>query len=332
VATSQRPAFGQALPLLATLLVLLAGCGGSSTGPLAVASPTATSAGSVCASYAKPSTATPPAGAPASDDLTALGDEFSEAATMANWRDLDTIEGWANRTERADINQTAQGALYLLPYSSVWYNDLSGIFLYKPVSGDFMVTARLRVSGRQTDTPTSVDSLAGLMARAPDSGPWQSGHENWVLVDSGHGSSASPLPQIETKTTVDSDSELQLQPSVADWVYLRLVRVGPVMALLSHAEAMPWQLNACYVRPDLPAELQVGVNAFTDWSSIPQALVSNTFAYHQTQLHGPDYHPDLIARVDYVRFQRPRVPAALTNAIAANRIGLGAWLAYVMRP
>ncbi|HYM28384.1 MAG TPA: hypothetical protein VET66_09555, partial [Steroidobacteraceae bacterium] len=203
---------------------------------------------------------------------------------------------------------------------------------YKLVSGNVMVTARLRASGKQTDTPTSVDSLAGLMARSPDNGSWQTGHENWVLVDAGHGSSASPLPQIETKTTVNSASELQLQPSVADWVYLRLVRVGPVVALLSHAEGMPWQLNACYMRPDLPAELQVGVNAFTDWQSIPDALVSNTLAYHQTALRGADYHPDLIARFDYVRFQRPPVPAAAIHALAAHRIGLGAGLASVMRP
>jgi hypothetical protein len=137
------------------------------------------------------------------------------------------------------------------------------------------------------------------------------------------------VPQFETKTTINSASELQHQSSVADWVYLRLVRVGPAAVMLSHREGMPWQLSACYVRPDLPAALQVGVNAFTDWLSIPQALKDNTPAYHQTALSGPDYHPDLIARFDYVRFQRPPVPAAVTAAIAANRISLGAWLGYI---
>jgi hypothetical protein len=259
--------------------------------------------------------------APVADDLTPLSDEFDQAGTLAQWNDLAKVEKFPSKAARLDINTTSPGQLYIEPYTSTWFEDYRGVFLYKEVTGDYMVTARVRATGKSSDTPTSTFSLAGLMSRAPRAitmDSWTPHGENWLFIATGYGNGGIDGPQFETKTTINSASTLWLTRSRADWVNLRILRFGEVFLTLYQFPGGPWTLSRCFDRPDLPRTLQVGVHAYTDWNTITTRYPDDPVAFNRATLTGPDTHPDLIARDDYVRFQRPAFPDALEAKVAAG--------------
>jgi len=266
-------------------------------------------------------TTTTAATAPVADDLTPLSDEFDQPRTLAQWKDLATVEKFPSKAARLDINTTSPGQLYIEPYTSTWFEDYRGVFLYKEVTGDYMVTARVRASGKTSDTPASTFSLSGLMSRAPRSvtmDSWTPHGENWLFIATGYGNGGIDGPQFETKTTTNSASDLWLTPSRADWINLRVLRVGEVFLMLYQFTGGPWTLSRCFDRPDLPQKLQVGVHAYTDWNTITTRYPDDPEGFNRTMLTGPDTHPDLIARDDYVRFQRPAFSGALKATVAAG--------------
>lgn len=61
-----------------------------------------------------------------------------------------------------------------------------------------------------------------------------------------------------------------------------------------------------YFRPDLPATLQAGLTGYTDW---PTASSLGAAQHNSTVIRAGN--PDLVALVDYVRYQRPRMPAGM---------------------
>jgi hypothetical protein len=272
--------------------------------------------------------------APAQDDLTPLSDEFNNAASLASWKNLSTVEGWPSQIEKMDVNATSPGALYLVPYTSTWFDDYHGVFLYKEVTGDFMVTTHIKATGKHSAVPTSAYSLSGIMVRAPRDGltpaTWQSGHENWVFITTGIGQAGFHEPQIETKTTVNSLSDLRLIPSAADWIDLRVVRVGQTFVMLYRLPGASWQLSRCFDRPDMAERLQVGLNAYSDWNTIDSQFHGDGGAFNRTLLKGPETHPDLIMRDDYIRFSRSPVPDAVKAQIVHGGLALAAWLPFVM--
>ncbi len=198
-----------------------------------------------------------------------------------------------------------------------------------------MVTTRIKANGKHSAVPTSAFSLTGLMARAPRDGltpdTWTPGHENWVFITTGVGHAADRAPQIETKTTVKSVSDLRLIHSSTDWLGLRVVRIRQAFVLLYRLPGEAWTLSRCFDRPDLPQRLQVGLNAYTDWDRINSQYFNNEGAFNRTLLTGPDTHPDLIVRDDYIRFSRPNVPDVVKAQIAGGSLALTDWLPFVMR-
>jgi hypothetical protein len=266
-------------------------------------------------------TTTSAAPTPVADDLTPLSDEFDQAGTLTQWKDLATVEKFPSKAARMDINTTSPGQLYIEPYTSTWFEDYRGVFLYKEVTGDYMVSARVRASGKASDTPTSTFSLSGLMSRAPRNitmDSWTPHGENWLFIATGYGNGGIDGPQFETKTTTNSASTLWLTRSRADWVNLRILRVGEVLLMLYQFTGGPWTLSRCFDRPDLPQTLQVGVHAYTDWNTITTRYPDDPEGFNRATLTGPDTHPDLIARDDYARFQRPTFSGALKGKVAAG--------------
>jgi hypothetical protein len=258
---------------------------------------------------------------PLADDLTRLNDEFDQAGTLTQWKDLAAVEGFPSKAARLDINTTSRGQLYIEPYTSTWFEDYRGVFLYKEVTGDYMVTARVRASGKSSETPTSTFSLSGLMSRAPRNitmSSWTPHGENWLFIATGYGDGGIDGPQFETKTTTNSASDLWLTPSRADWANLRVLRIGEVFLMLYQYMGDPWTLSRCFYRPDLPQTLQVGVHAYTDWNTITTRYPDDPAGFNRATLTGPDTHPDLIARDDYVRFQRPASSVTLKAMLATG--------------
>jgi hypothetical protein len=271
--------------------------------------------------------ATPPA-----DDLTPLSDEFDDAHSLSQWQNLNSVEGWPSQIQRLDVNTSSPGSLYLVPYTSTWWNEFHGAYLYKPVTGDFMVTTRIQATGKQGAVPTSAFSLTGLMARAPRTitpATWTPKGENWVFITTGIGYAYRGAPQIETKTTVNSESHLVLIPSQTGWIELRVVRVGQYFLMLYRLNGQGWAVSQCYERPDLPQTLQVGLNAYTDWNTIAARYPNDDVAFNKTVLTGPETHPDLITRCDYLRYHRPPLPETLRANITAGHVSLDQWVSYV---
>jgi hypothetical protein len=312
--------------LLIVTALILATCSTTpqhATVPTSTATPAASALVRSCRSAATGEQAagagaiTPPVG----DDLTPLSDEFDNPATLAQWKNLATVEQFPSPAARLDINTTSPGQLYIEPYTSTWFEDYRGVYLYKEVSGDYIVSARVRATGKTGDTPVSSFSLTGLMSRAPRSitmQSWTPHGENWLFIATGYGDGRIDGPQFETKTTTNSSSTLWLTRSEADRVNLRIVRIGEVFLMLYQFTGGPWTLSRCFDRPDLPQTLQVGVHAYTDWTTITTRYPTDPAGFNRTTRVGPDTHPDLIARDEYVCFQRPVFPDALKATLASG--------------
>jgi hypothetical protein len=269
--------------------------------------------------------------ASAAADLAALGDEFDDAGSLASWRRFETVEGWPDHARRVDVNTTSPGHLYLEPATSGWYADWHGPFLFREVAGDFDVTARLRVDGLAGGLPTSDWSLAGLMVREPRPGraAWAPERENWLFATTGVADDLSQ-PLVETKSTVNGRSNLKLRRGCAGWVELRAVRVREAFVLLSRCEGAEWRVRDRFLRRDLPPSLQVGLVAYSDWSTIQRRFGRDAAAFVRAGVR--DGRPDLALRVDWVRFRpAPAVdgPAdvltdyALSDAELLRRLGPG---------
>ncbi len=216
-------------------------------------------------------TATPPPATlvcsqPPENELGALSDEFSGAATVAadgRWHWFHERNGWPTMLRRADVNATAAGELYMEPALSGWFADNHAPFLFQTVTGDFDVTTRVRsapASGGDS-LPRATWSLVGLMARVPSSATpanWAPFRENWLFITTGT-AEAPGVPVFETKSTVNSGSNLKLRPARAGWVELRMVRLRETFLLLSRLPGETWQVRERVLRRDVPSTMQIGI-------------------------------------------------------------------------
>jgi len=258
----------------------------------------------------------------AQDELAKLSDEFDDPKSAALWQRVDQVEQWnANQLELFDVNSIYKGHCALMPYTSTWYRDYRGALLFKPVKGDFIMTAKVKVTGRDgKSAPNSSFSLAGLMVRTPrDVTPetWQPGGENYVFLSLG-AADRNGVYQFEHKTTVNSNSQLKTVDANSPEALLQIARLGAAVVVVAKTPTSPWVVLARYHRPDLPGEVQCGMTVYTDYNSASQL---------QPRQHNATViktgKPDLGALYDFVRYQTPRVPAELqgrnfadTNAVS----------------
>lgn len=267
------------------------------------------------------------------DDLRALSDEFDSSSTMSEWSRVHATEQWgagAEQLEHYSIDSAASpgapGRMVMMPHTCTWYRDYRGPMSFKLVAGDFVITTRLRVSGRDgASIPASLFSLAGLLARAPRAitpGTWTPGGEDYIFLSLGYGFGPAQW-QYEVKTTDESDSILTLTPAPANEAALQLARLGSFIIALRQDAGGAWQVHRRFNRTDLPAELQVGMFSYTDWSKVE---LFGPFIHNGAVLRDPlpdgvvdpnpfiPFTPDLIASFDYARFARPAIPAELIGA------------------
>ncbi|KUG07195.1 hypothetical protein [Solirubrum puertoriconensis] len=254
-----------------------------------------------------------------SDDLGALSDDFNDAASLGNWKQFHQAEGWPSMVARAEVGGIAKGLLYLEPTTSGWYADFHGAFMYKEVTGDFFVTSRLKITGKTAELPATTWSLAGLMVREarPTATPanWKPNGENWLFLTAGI---AEPVgqPVFESKTTVNSRSNLKLRPAKTGWVELGIMRVRAAFVLLYRYDGeTQWHVHERFYRRDMPRTVQVGLNAYTDWYSAQQ-YHNDPMRFNTTIVSNGK--PDLGLHVDYVRFQRPGYQASSPMADASE--------------
>ncbi len=262
--------------------------------------------------------------APAPDDLCPLSDDFENSASLSQWLRVYQTEGWpADQLELWDIGATRAGHMSLMPYTSSWFEDLRGVLVHKLISGDFIVSTRFHANNRAGNgAPQSLYSLAGILVRAPRAitspADWSPGGENYVFLSAGSADTPGSY-QYEVKTTIDSDSQLHIEPACTGSCpglpifELRSARLeGEHIILLRRDFEGVWHIHRRYPRPDLPPTLQVGMTVYTDWASIDGVYwPDDPFGHNMTVITGGQ--PDLLAQFDHFDFRRPHIPPKLAG-------------------
>ena len=248
------------------------------------------------------------------DDISALSTTFDDASALATWSEH-LPDGFTRKWQEPRIEN---GQLVLEPVSSGWFEDNQAGHLYHQITGDFIATTRIEVTGAETDLPQTSFSLAGLFIRAPravSAASWTPGQENWLFFSIGTAAPAGE-PHYELKTTTNSLSTLQIRPAPTGPVDLRIARHGEIFTLLTRPEGQEWEVVEQIIRPDLPLVLNVGLTAYADYDSV--APIYPNFALYNTQ-GAPTENADLIARIDNFSIRRPatgRLPIANIDAPA----------------
>ncbi len=272
-------------------------------------------------STSSPSPTSPPSPTPspngtakastATDDLAVLSDEFDDPKTLARWLRVYQVEkSGADQLQSLDIDRTTRGWMTLVPYTSSWYRDLRGVLVHKNVRGDFIVTTRVRATNRAGNGPPSRQfSLAGIMVRTPREitpQTWQPGGEDYIFLSLGAADQPSTF-QFEVKTTLRSDSQLEISAAPGPEALIRVARIGAHFILLKKpVEGGAWTVHRRYERPDMPAELQVGMTVYTDWQNVERIPPAQ---HNRTVIRTGN--PDLMAAFEYFRFRRPALSAVL---------------------
>jgi len=235
--------------------------------------------------------------------LPSLSDTFDSPATLSNWlvMDGDLPDG---DTTTYDVGKTAAGELTVVPGRSWWVDQTRAFYLFKPVTGDFMASLRLRVTGKAGDEPTANWSLSGLLVRRPTTDRTQ---ESWLSFRIGR---VNNVDVFERKTTNHGRSVLVLTPTKPGWVELRVARVGQYFALVYRYPGAKWRFQYAYWRPDLPQPLTVGIDAFSGDNGTKA---------------------DLVSHVDSITFASTGVPGPLKKAVLAGKKPAAKLLPYLTR-
>jgi hypothetical protein len=211
--------------------------------------------------------------------LAMLSDDFAGAALDPAW----TIFG----DPVVDVT-VENGALSMhMVRPALWFNAMTASLVYKEVTGDFKVTARVhaRKFSDPAQPPDRNVHLGGLMARDPQ-GTDMGGQENYVFIVAGY--DVNDI-SVEHKTTTDNNSVYMGPSWPSGDAELRICRIGSAFRLYKRElGATSWTEAVSYMRPDLPATLQVGANAYAQGCMMgcPDLVVSFdelTFAEARTE-------------------------------------------------
>jgi hypothetical protein len=236
-------------------------------------------------------------------------DNFNNEKSLADWKLLE-IENWNSKWRKIEVKNSA---LIIEPKSSGWFEDNYSGFLYRELTGDFIVTARIKVEGIYSEMPLTAFSLAGLFIRKQrefNAETWRPGQENWLFFSTGSATEAGK-PQFEIKTTYQSTSTLKIYPAKTGWVELRIVRLDEIFTLFYKYETTSWILLDQFIRPDLPLTLQVGITAYSDWPSVSE-IYPDYIKYNKEGIKQDK--GDLRVFIDWISFRKPKMKKILPIA------------------
>ena len=276
-----------------------------------------------------------------------LSDEFDEPASLSDFQRIWQREGWPFDQLQLRLIGQLPGRLSMRPHSSGWYEDYRGELTYKELSGDLVATtlvyprnaAGSGAPGSTNGGPFGSEySLAGLMLRAPrrdveaSNANWARGGEAYVFLSMGAAHDPG-VYQFEDKSTRrtqlpggNSISTLLVTnaPAGANAAYLRLVRVGAHVLLLIQpigGASSGWQVLRRFNRSDFPERLQLGFVTYTDWATMQNC----SYEFHNLNIlsqscgaNPQPADPDLNASFEFLRVDRPQIPAPLVGADFSN--------------
>lgn len=234
-----------------------------------------------------------------------LNSDFTNPAELQSWKWLHTTEGWPDKAKKKEVKD---GNLIIEPGTSGWFADKNAPFLYKEVSGDFDVRARIKASGLSSDISQTIWSLGGLMVRVPkrtNKEQWKAREENWMFMTTGV-AEESGKQVIETKYTLNSKSNLKLRDAKAAWITLRITRIGNAFIMLYKYDSdKTWTVHDRFYLVDWPPLLQIGLNCYTNSTAVPgNILWGDPFKFNNEEFDHLG-KCDFRLSVDYIHFSKP---------------------------
>jgi regulation of enolase protein 1 (concanavalin A-like superfamily) len=241
------------------------------------------------------------------DSISALSDEFDNAATLSEWRKALDTKNEEEFLAKIDINETSAGQLFVEPNKGTWYGTNTGHLSYKEITGNFVTTMRVKVTGKNSPVPTGEFDISGLMVRVPsqaESAAVAPSKENWEYLSTGgqHG-----VRLIDYKTNVNGNFSYQTKPVNTEWMELRVARIENTVIKLYKEDGGQWQFISARLRSDFPDKLQVGLCLLTNIAG----------------------EADNLTFVDYIRFQTPATDDKLLGKIADQTIEEAEWLSLL---
>ena len=241
-------------------------------------------------------------------DLSSLNDEFDKSSDLKAWQHFHEVEGWPNRIDSIKVDN---GSLLIEPKVSAWVADLQGVFLFKDITGDFIVTTRVHVNGKNSEKSKNDWALAGLMARTPKEETkenWKANTENWVYLM--HGKSPYPLRGsiTDSKSNVNSKWDADLTGS-KNGLELAIVRIGSLFVTMRKFPGKEWVILDRFIRNDMPKTLQVGINA----AVCNELYKISDFEFNARTSYFKDEIPDMTSKFDYVHYRRPNIKTTLNE-------------------
>lgn len=177
------------------------------------------------------------------DPLASYSDEFS--GDLASWN---VHHAW-------DASYgVSNGQLVVEPHANtVWYAGNEAFQLYKPIPGNFKMSAYVQVTNLAGGPAAPGDPyrIGGIMVRDPSAPTVNSYHM-------GIGNMGEPVVTIVSKSTDDSASQIGVQPWSGSLAEMRVCRVGSDVQGLIRTPGQPWTIIDWHVRPDLPSSLVAG--------------------------------------------------------------------------
>jgi regulation of enolase protein 1 (concanavalin A-like superfamily) len=236
-----------------------------------------------------------------------LNEDFTTEKYATSWSWLHNTEGWPDKVRKQELKD---GVLTLEMGTSGWFADKNAPFLYREIKGDFDVRTRIKASGVNSEKSETLWSLGGLMIRIPKKGnkdQWKPKDENWMFITTGVAEEAGKQV-IETKYTLNSRSNLKLRDAKADWIILRVVRVGNSFIMLyKYDDDKKWTVHDRFYLVDWPEVLQVGFNGYTNSNAVPPNILwGDPFKFNSESFDHLG-KPDFKLSIDYVYFTKPLV-------------------------
>lgn len=225
---------------------------------------------------------------------TVFSDDFGDPTSLARW----TIRN-PDLATKLDVHTTTPGNLTVVPAAvtnNAWYSDFQAPFVFKPVTGNFVVETSVRVAStfapaNPAVAPTGAFNSAGVVVRDPASPSRTiSGQQSWIMYNIGWQLDSFAR---EAKTTRRGGSSPSLStlylnktPAGVFSARLRICRIGSSFRLYHlHPTETTWTeervisttqemgngagvatpgvdaTHLSFTRTDLPSTLQVGLIA-----------------------------------------------------------------------
>jgi len=252
-----------------------------------------------------------------------LNDEFDDERSLINWKNINIEEEWGiSQLEHYSINDSTAGKMVMIPRTASWFGGYRGPLLYKEVSGDFTITTKVDIMGRDIPSLPELDyNLAGIMIRYVRDYPngaldpmtgWTSADNNYIFLASGaaannHPScSGCPGPHFEVKNTINGNSNLRVVSIDTSSTMIRITRIDDTFIVMYRLESDHiWRVHQRYQRADFPVSVQVGLVVYTDWNGVSSVSPS---VHNSTEMN---MDPDIIGEFEYFRFDSVAIPEGI---------------------